>query len=151
MCALSSTHIYEEYSKLRKKLPSYKIQTEDTPYEFVVFINRVIQENLFIYHKEIFALTFYLDNCVNLTEPRIIKVNALLTAIYPNALCMLTRMQRSLYLSLNNKPIQLLNDYGPMLTLQARSREDTCLQIINLEQNYRWETNHHYNDNHLTS
>lgn len=108
-------------------------------------ISYPVTKKLCMIHKDIFALTIYIENCLTLTQKQITELNRVLSNCYPSALCVLTKYKDNLFLSLSRRSIIDLDEYMPTITLQGRSWQDQCLQIINLQQNYRWETTHIYN------
>ena len=127
---------------------SKKFVIDENPYEIEFYLKAHHLKNnaqkLMTIHKQIYALTLELTACSTLTENCISTINSIINQTYSNALCHLTKFERSLYLSRGNKPILNLDEFKPSITLQGRSWNDTCLQVINLNQNYRWETTHIY-------
>jgi hypothetical protein len=121
------------------------IRRLETPFDVEFFITEPENGRLLLIHKEIFAFTIDTVNCSRLNENQIDKLNSVIRLYYPNAFIILTKFKRLLWLSRLNTPILNLGEYGPTITLQGRSWDDHCLQIIDLEQNYRWELNQDYN------
>jgi len=122
-----------------------RIIRQEDAYSIEYLINYLVTKKLLLIHKDIYALTINIENCLTLTHHRLSMLNRMISNCFQNAFCVLTRYKLSLYLSLGRREIMCLDEYMPTVTLQARGWNDTCLQIINLEQNYRWTATHEYN------
>ena len=133
-----------------KDIAKHKIEGIENSYEIEFFINASQPLLLLTIHKQIFAFTLNVANCLNLTDTHISNLNKIISTHYENAFCILTQLSNKpprppdLYLNIGHRPIMLISDEHT-LTLQARRWEDHRLHIINLAQNYRWEPNHNYN------
>ena len=124
---------------------SKAITKEENLINIEYLISYPVTKKLCMIHKDIFALTIYIENCLTLTQTQITQLNQVFSNCYLDALCVLTKYKELLFLSLSRRSIIDLDEFMPEITIQGRSWQDQCLQIINLNQNYRWETTHIYN------
>ncbi len=92
-------------------------------------------------HEDIYAITFRITELYSLTYKELEWVNRELSKIFKNAYYYFTKCDKKLWFKLGLDPLIELNEDEITLTIQGRSWEDTCLKIINLNQNYRWESN----------
>lgn len=111
--------------------------------------NRVLE-----IHHNIFAISFYPDQATNYSSSTLKALNKAISDYFLNSYTYLVKLNGKLYLKLPNRPLlDLTEDLNysllyscPLITLQGRSREDSCLKIISLYQNYRWTLTHHYSN-----
>ncbi len=94
-------------------------------------------------YKDMYALSFHVKHLKELSSTDIRKLNKKLSSLFPNAIYDLVLHKGKLLFKLGANEMMELEEED-ILTIQGRSWEDYCLQIINLEQNYRWEKTYIY-------
>lgn len=120
--------------------PQSRLFESDT--EFELTLSTALNEPMAILHKQIFAMTICPQTLRS--QRSISTLNRIISNSFHNAFCNLVLYKGRLFLKLGSQPLLDLTD-EEFITLQGRSFDDFCLKIINLSQNYRWVTSHHYN------